>query len=164
MIRVGKKSFSWNSFRFRLGGIASQRVSSIDFDEKVTDELIYGNRRDGTPQGVTAGKYEPGMVTMKFQIGEWYGEPGKGNVGLLTPLTLGKSVGLSDVECDSDLQWFEDGVGSCGVNFPLLRPVSMKDSHSIGTSGSEVEIGFRCIAPIKRNGTQLASIIRSITL
>lgn len=163
MLRVGRKAFSWNSTKFRMGGFPSERVTAIDFDEKINDELVRGNRRDGTPEDVTAGEYEPGMLTVKFLLGEWYGEPAKGVIGFAQRLSLGGTVGLSDVELDVSLQFYEELVGVGDIYFPRCRIVAPKDSHAKGTSASEIEIGVRVIDPIRRNGIALASVIRQIT-
>jgi len=163
MLRIGKKDFGWNSTKFRLAGFASERITAIDFGEKITDELVRGNRRDGTPQGVTGGEYEADIVQLKMLIGEWFGEPGNGRVGYLTRLTLGKTVGLSDIECDMGLQFFEELVGVCDIYFPVCRIVGAKLAATKGNAPQEMDVSVRPIEPLVTNGTKLASIVRAFS-
>jgi hypothetical protein len=162
MLRIGKKIFSWNSVGCRMAGLKTEKLTSIDFDEKVTAELVYGSRPDGTPLDSTSGKFEPGTVTIKMLLDGWHGN------GLLVPgfeklIALGGAVGLTDTEWDLDLQFFEPLVGVVDIYFPALRVMGRKGGHAIATSGSEVEISCMNLQPIRANGVQLASVIRSFT-
>ena len=168
MVRIGKKVFSWNSTTFRIGGISSQGITSLDFGDKISDELVYGARRDGTALGVTAGQYEPDVATAKFLVAEWYGtslQPA--SLGLMRKIMalagpLG-TLGMADIEFDMYLQFFEELQGTITVEFPTCRIVAPKDSVSRGTSAIETEVGIRIIDPIKRNGITLASQLRSLS-
>lgn len=171
MLRIGKKIFSWNSVKFRMANVASEKIRSIDWDQKITDELVYGARRDGTPLGVTSGKYEPGIAKLKMLVDEWFGT-GVLVGGYLSLLTLGKTVGLADVEFDIQLQFFEEVVsatpGSSGgvitIYFPTCRLVGNTQSLSESTGASEVDLAIRVIDPPKTNGAQLPSLLRSVTV
>lgn len=163
MVRIGGKKYSWNSVKFRLGGFASEKIRKISFGEKITDELVYGARRDGVPLGVTAGKYEPDLAAVSFLIDEWFGT-GVAQ-GLAQKIAAQGGVpGLGDLEMDMFLQLIEERVGVITVNFPLVRIVNPKVDLSEGTAASEVEIGIRVIAPIVVNGIQLASATRGLTI
>ena len=168
MVRIGRKRFSWNSVKFRIGGIASERIRKIGFGEKVTDELVYCAKRDGTPIGLTAGKYEPDMLAITFLVDEWLGTAPTFN-GIAqkllalaggTPLTMG----LSDIEHDVQLSLYEELVGAIDFSFPLVRPVSPKIDFSEGTTASEIEVQFRVVNPIQTNGMQVASVVRSLSI
>lgn len=171
MLRIGKKIFSWNSTKFRMASVASEKIRGIDWDQKITDELVYGNRRDGTPHGVTSGKYEPGQMKIKMLVDEWFGT-GLVLQGYLGLLTLGKSVGLADVEFDIQLQFFEEvvspipgaGGGVITIYFPTCRIVGNAMSIAESVTASEVDIPIRVIDPIVANGTKLASLVRSFSL
>ena len=169
MIRIGKKVFSWNSVKFRMASKASEKVRSIDWGQKITDELVYGNRRDGTPHGVTAGKFVPEILKLKLLVDEWFGT-GLVDQGYLGLLTLGKTVGLADTEFDILLQFFEEVVspipgqsgGVITIYFPTCHIVGNNQSLSESVSGSEVDIPIRVIDPPLANGTKLVSLVRSI--
>ena len=168
MVRIGRKKFSWNSVKFRIGGIASERIRKIGFGEKVTDELVYCARRDGVPIGVTAGKYEPDMLVVSWLIDEWLGTaPTFAGISTqllalagLTPIT----GGLSDIEHDVQLSLFEENYGAIDFSFPVVRPVTFKPSFAEGTTAQEIEVSYRVIDPIQTNGMQLASVVRAIDI
>ncbi len=166
MLRVGKKTFSWNSTKAKLAGVPTEKLRSVDWDEKITRELVYAMRRDGTPLGATSGKYEGGMLKLKFLVEDWFGT-GILNPGFLDLLTLGKSVGLADVELDFNLQWFEEVVsptsgGVININFPTLVVANPKVALAESTTASEVDVDFLVIDPIQSSGTQLPSLIRAL--
>lgn len=171
MLRIGKKIFSWNSTKFRMASVASEKITGIDWGQKITDELVYGNRRDGTPHGVTAGKWEPEVMKLKMLVDEWFGT-GVLVGGYLGLLTLGKTVGLADTEFDIQIQFFEEVVsatpGSSGgvitLYFPTCRCVANNQSLQQSTSASEVDVGIRVIDPPFTNGAFLSSKIRSLLL
>jgi hypothetical protein len=163
MVRIGRKKFSWNSVKFRIGGIASERIRKIGFGEKITDELVYGAQRDGTPIGLTSGKYEPDVASVSFLVDEFYGNGVEQGIAQKLAAAAG-TTGLGDIEFDMFLQLIEESVGVITVVFPTCRIVNPKLDFSEGVNASEVEVGIRVIDPIRVNGTQLASVNRGLTI
>lgn len=171
MLRIGKRMLSWNSTKFRMAGAASEKITSIDLGEKIARELVYGNRRDGTPHGITAGEWQPDAMKIKILADEWFGVDAV-RTGYLGLMTLNKSVGLADVEFDAQLQFFEEVVGGAGgptgpgtvtIYFPLLVINNPHLAIARGVTGSEVDLEIGVIEPPQANGAQLASLIRSFS-
>ena len=169
MVRIGKKAFAWNSSKFRMHLFSSVGLRSLDFGDKINDELVYGMRRDGTPDRVTAGEYEPAIATAKFLWDDWYGtgnDPTKFGMSkkLLSSAGALGTLGLSDIEFDMQFQGFEELVGTVTLNFPVCRFIEIKDSPARGTGPLDVDIGIRVIGAITRNGVTLASQLRALSL
>lgn len=168
MLRVGKRMLSWNSTKFKMAGQSSEKITAIDIGEKIADELVYGNRRDGTPHGVTAGEWQPDNLKMKILADEWYGTDAL-NIGYVGLLSLGKTVGLSDTEFDIQWQFFEEvgptgkGPATATIYLPVCRVVNPHLALARGVTGSELDIDIRVIEPPQGNGVQLASLLRSFS-
>jgi len=170
MLRIGKRLFSWNSTKFEMAGQSSVKITQISFGEKITRELVRGNRRDGTPLGDTAGDWEPDNIKLKMLADEWYGTDAV-FAGFLGLLTLNKSVGLADTEFDLKLQFFEEVIrtaptsksGTITIYAPVCRILVPNINAQKGVAGQEVELEIGVTEPIQSNGAQLASLIRSFT-
>ena len=169
MLRIGKRMLSWHSTKFKMAGVSSEKITSIDMGEKITDELVYGNRRDGTSHGATAGLWEPDNIALKMLADEWYGTDAL-RTGYLGLLTLGKTVGLADTEFDLQLQFFEEfgvaspsGPATVTIIAPVARIVGVKLAAAKGVAGQEVDLNLRVIEPVRGNGAQLASLVRSFS-
>lgn len=163
MVRIGKKSYAWQSVIFKIGGFSTELIKKISFGEKITDELVYGANRAGIPIDVTPGKYEPDMLVIGFLMKGFYGA-GTQAPGIAQKLCAAAgTTSIGDIECDVYLQLVEELVGVVTFNFPRVRIVAPKVDLAEGTSASEIEVSCRVIDPIQVNGTQLASVQRSLT-
>jgi hypothetical protein len=166
MIRIGPRKYSWHSTTVRIASQKTQKLTSIDWGQKITDELVYAMRADGTPEGVTAGKWEPELLNMKMLVDEWHGDSLL-NLGFASLLSLGKAVGLADTEFDIMIQRVEPVVTSSGTGgvmtilFPVCRIVSTKEAEAEGVAASVIDIGVRVIKPPIANGVRLASMLRT---
>jgi hypothetical protein len=163
MVRIGKRIFSWNSAKLRVGGFATEKATKVDWGEKINDELVRGMRRDGTPLGVTSGDYEADVLSIGFLVDEFYGNGAQQGIAQKLSVAAG-TAGLSDVEFDVFLQMIEEQVGVVTVTFPVCRITAPKMSMARGPAGVEVDVGIRVIDPIVVNGIKLASVQRGLTI
>lgn len=171
MLRIGKRMLSWNSTKAKIAGQSTEKLTAFDFSEKIADELVYGNRRDGTPFDATAGEWQPENAKLKMLADEWFGVDAV-RVGYVGLLSLGKTVGLSDTEFDMQFQFFEEvvggasgpsGPGTVTLYFPRNRVVNPHGGWARGVGGAEVDVEIRVVDPPQGNGVQLASLLRSFS-
>lgn len=162
LARINDAVYSWNSIVFRMGTFRTTGLVSIDFDDKITSQLQYTARRDGTPIGETAGKYEPGDSVLKFLLEAWTGGTTRFPLGI-EPFVLHDGVGSSGrTRIPIFLQWFEEATGQpVSVLLESARCIGRKIGSVEGVEGTVIETTFRPLN-VRINGISLASSLRSV--
>lgn len=99
IFRLNGVPYSWNSCIFAINGKPFTGILELSYEQKRERKVVYGAKRDGTPLGITSGKYSVASCSLKtlrltaFEI-----------KAMLTPLGLGSygdasfSIALQVVE------------------------------------------------------------------
>ena len=160
LVRINDAVYSWNSVVFRIGSLRTVAPVSIDFDDKITQALVYSARRDGRPVGMTAGKYEPGQSVIKFLLEGWTGGTTRFPLGV-EPFVLHDGLGSSGrTLVPIFVQWFEEATGqSTSVVLGSARLIGRKIGAAEGVEGQVLEATFQP-SNVSINGISLASAAR----
>ncbi len=157
LVRINDAVYSWNSTIARIGSMRTTGLVSVDFDDKITQALPYSNRRDGTPLGFTAGKYEPGQAVLKFLLEAWTGGTTRFPLGI-EPTVLHDGLGSSGRTLfPFFIQWFEEATGQpTSVVLAPCRLIGRKLGTAEGVEGQVIEATIQPLG-VKINGISLSS-------
>lgn len=155
-IRVNNTIYSWTSSVFRMNGVGYVGISSFEFSDKRERKIVHGAKRDGTPIGKTAGKYIPGLITMKVLKDTWHQ---KMKVQLAA---LGQGS-YGDAEFVMSAQFVEEAVGSIPISmFATGCTVEeAKEGHDEGTDELVVDVTIQPLYLVS-GGLPLYSLIRGL--
>lgn len=65
-VRVNNTRYSWTSSSWSTFGVPTLGIVAWDFEETRERDIVYSNRQDGTPVGMTSGKYAVKGCKVKF--------------------------------------------------------------------------------------------------
>jgi hypothetical protein len=146
-------SCSWNIALAPFIGI-----TRLDYSEKRDRKMVHGSRRDGTPLGITAGKYfiENLSITMLRSSFQRLAE-------LLTPLGLGSfgDARFPIIATYSDVSAQLNGVPPITVDIQGCRIVGVKDGYQEGTDELVTDVEMMGLT-LTRNGLRLWSVINGV--
>lgn len=167
LVRLNQKAFGWNSTIHAIAGVKCEACLGLDFDEKITMELVYAMKRSGTPVANTTGKYEPGTVSGKYLLASTEDAQG-GWIDTIEPEISSLTGSLADVEFPVLLQYEEPSMaqvvpgGVISISFPRMRIIGRKLATDEETKAAIVEITYQPLGPISINGITLAPIERDV--
>jgi hypothetical protein len=148
--------YSGKSAEFDYGQGPVEGVLKAGGEAKRTRKIVYGSRRDGQPLGKTAGKFEPGSLTIAMlattakQFEAYLATTGGGQGSIGDP-TFALTVSLyePDITNDDPITWSFGGV----------TVESQKESWDEGIEEIVTEYTLQFLQN-PRNGNVLWSIIR----
>ena len=166
-VSINQKVYGWNSTIHSVAGVKTEACTGIDFDEKITQELVYAAKRSGIPVGIQPGKYEPGEVSAKYLLASTLDAPG-GWVDTLEPEISSLTGSSGDVEFPVTLQFEEPSMaevvpgGVITIVFSRMKLKGRKMATDEGTGTAVMEVVFQPLGPITINGITLAPIERDV--
>lgn len=167
LVRINQVAYGWNSTIHSVAGVKSEACTGFDFDEKITQELVYAMKRSGVPVASTSGKYDPGTVSAKYLLASTPDAPG-GWVDTLEPEIASLTGSTGDVEFPVLLQYEEASMaevlpgGVITISFPRMKVIGRKIGTDEDTKAAIVEITYQPLGPISINGITLAPIERDV--
>lgn len=156
VFRVNDAIHSWNSCRHLIDVEPFSGVVSVDFNESRERKLVYGGRRDGLPLGMTTGKYDPGVVGVKYLSDQW---------DLVSTYLTEKGLGsIGDATFTHTIESSEGGDVEVPVIITLATGCRVQKVHQAFEEGIEenlVEVELR-VMQLVTNGKVLFSLARNI--
>jgi hypothetical protein len=146
-------SCSWNIALAPFIGI-----TALNYEQKRERKLVHASRRDGTPLGITAGKYSIGSLSMTMLRSSY-----QRLTELLTPLGLGSygDARFPMIATYSDWSAQLAGVPPITVDIIGCRIVGEKDAYQEGIDELVTEVDLMALA-LTRNGLRLWSVVNGI--
>lgn len=146
-------SCSWNIALAPFVGI-----TALSYNEKRERKLVHGSRKDGTPLGMTGGKYSVESVTMTMLRSSF-----QRLAELLTPLGLGSygDAKFPIVATYSEPFATINGVLPVTVAIDGCRITGVKDTYQEGIDELVTEVDMMAMA-LTRNGLRLWSVVNGI--
>lgn len=157
IIRVGQTPYSWNSLNFTIADFPYQGLVSFDVEQKRERKVVFGQRRDGTPLGKTAGKYTVPTCNMKMLVDSYD--------ALTTDLSVLGEGSYGDAEFSIIIQVFEPDLVTSSLPIVILCEGCTidgeKDGFEEGVDEALVEVEIGCLQ-VTKNGKRLWSLKRGI--
>lgn len=156
--RLNDQPFSATSCSWDIALAPFVGVTHLGYSEKRERKLVHGSRRDGTPLGITAGKYSVDAlsITMLRSSAQRLFE-------LLTPLGLGS---YGDAVFPIIARYFEPlrpFVPPIVLDIEGCRITGVKDDYQEGIDELVTEIELMGLA-ITRNGLRLWSVVNGVVI
>lgn len=153
LLRVNGNVIGWGSTKFKINGTNFRGITEINWGEKLDSTLVYGMGRHMAPQGGTAGKYIPDLVTGKGRFATVNAM--KKQIAALSP--SGRSYG--SIRFSGVVFYTEPApIGSVGeshrVEFAGLKWVETKTSNAEGSDPTSQDFSFQVLA-IREDGLVL---------
>lgn len=158
-VRLNGRPYSNKSCLFTIAAVPYVGILSMDYADKIEVALQHGANRDGTPLGMTAGKYSADPITMgmladvfrkKFMPQLALLNAAIGSVGALSMAQFPISVQFAELPMPPDI----DLISGC-------RFLGAKDSYSESADAMITELTIQPLT-ISRNGLTLYDRTRSI--
>lgn len=148
-------SCSWNIALAPFVGI-----TALNYSEKRERKLVHASRKDGTPLGMTSGKYSVDACSFTMLRSSY-----QRLIEILTPLGLG-SYGDAEfpiVATYSEPKALLAGVLPITIAIQGCRITGVKDSYQEGIDELVTEVDLMAMA-ITRNGLRLWSVVNGLGL
>lgn len=153
--RLNGTPFSATSCSWRFAGAPYVGITALSYEEKRESKLVHASRRDGTPLGITAGKYSLGAFTVtmlrtSFDILS----------GQLTALGKGS---YGDARFPFTAEYSDIDAGAAGTP-PIVilisgcKIVGVKEAYAEGIDELLTEVEMMGLTLV-RNGKQLWSVV-----
>lgn len=153
--------FSWASFSLLVEVARMRGIVGLDYAEKIENEFVHADNQDGTPVGMTYGKYTPDDISLR--ILRSYVSTFENYLIALAPTSL-NSIGAARFTMTSKL--FEPSItGLAGADVTSLgqcRVMARKNTHEEGTGALITEYTLKCMT-IVQNGNVLYDATRGLT-
>ena len=155
VVRVNQTLYSWTSTAHLVDDFPYEGIVAVDYDQKRERKVVYAARQQGTPLGMTAGKYMVPPWTMKFlkdsaeAFTDYLTEQGNGSYGDAVFQYL-----LQVTEPDSADAPITVSAEHCVIS-------GKKDSYEEGIDELVTEFEITCLL-MTENGKQLWSAIRAL--
>ncbi len=156
--RINGTPYSATSCAFKFNLVPFVGILAFDYGEKRERKLVHGARRDGTPLGMTSGKYSTDgisftMLTSSFQR----------LIESLTALGLGS---YGDAKFPISVQYIEPqaqlaGVPPITVLIEGATIVGVKNAHAEGIDEAVTQVDVMALA-LTRNGLRLWSVVNGL--
>jgi hypothetical protein len=156
--RLNGTPFSNTSCSWLIAGAPYIGITAINYEEKRERALIHGQRKDGTPLGITSGKYSVGAVTMTMLTSTF-----QRLAEQLTILGLG-SYGdaiFPIIATYSETRASLAGEPPVIVDIQGCRITGIKNPHAEGFEGLMTEVEMMAMT-LSRNGLRLWSVINGL--
>lgn len=148
-------SCSWNIALAPFVGI-----TALSYSEKRERKLVHASRKDGTPLGMTGGKYSVDSVTITMLRSSF-----QRLIELLTPLGLGSygDAKFPIVATYSEPLATVNGVPPIVITIDGCRITGVKDSYQEGVDELVTEVEIQAMS-LTRNGLRLWSVVNGVPL
>lgn len=158
--RLNDTPFSATSCSWNIALAPFVGITSLSYSEKRERKLVHASRKDGTPLGMTNGKYSVDSVsiTMLRSSAQRLFE-------ILTPLGLGSygDARFPIVATYSEPIAILSGVLPVTIAIQGCRITGVKDSYQEGIDELVTEIDIMALA-LTRNGLRLWSVVNGLGL
>jgi hypothetical protein len=153
--RLNDTIFSATSSEFNILGAPFVGILSLDYEQKRERKLVYGARKDGTPLGMTGGKYGIGSFGMSMLRSSYQ--------RLIELLSLKGFGSYGDASFPISAVYAEPlallkGVPPIVIAIEGCRIISEKDTNKEGIDEAVTEVGLAAMS-LTRNGMRLWSVI-----
>lgn len=135
-------------------------ITALDYEQKRERKLVHASRKDGTPLGMTNGKYSVGNLSITMLRSSY-----QRLIEILTPLGLGS---YGDARFPIIAQYSEplatlSGVLPITVAITGCRIVGEKDGYQEGIDELVTQVDLMALA-MTRNGLRLWSVVNGLGL
>lgn len=156
--RLNDVPFSATSCSWNIAGAPFIGITALAYSEKRERKLVHASRKDGTPLGMTSGKYSVDSVSMTMLRSSF-----QRLVELLTVLGIGSygDARFPIVATYSEPLASLAGVPPITVLISGCRVTGVKDSYSEGIDEAVTEVEMMALT-LRRNGSQLWSVVNGI--
>lgn len=156
--RLNDVPYSATSCSWTIAGAPFIGITALSYSEKRERKLVFASRRDGTPLGITSGKYSVDALSITMLRSSF-----QRLVEVLTLVGLGS---YGDARFPIVATYSEPLASLVGV-IPITALISgcrvtgVKDSYSEGTDEAVTEVEMMAMS-LTRNGTRLWSVINGV--
>lgn len=156
--RLNDTPYSATSCSWTIAGAPFVGITALSYSEKRERKLVYASRKDGTPLGMTSGKYSVDSVSVTFLRSSFQ--------RLVEVLSLQGLNSYGDARFPIVATYSEQLATLAGV-LPITvlitgcRVTGVKDSYSEGIDEAVTEVEMMALA-LTRNGTRLWSVVNGI--
>lgn len=135
-------------------------ITALNYSEKRERKLVHASRKDGTPLGMTSGKYSVDSLSVTMLRSSF-----QRLIELLTPLGLGSygDAKFPIVATYSEPLASISGVLPITIAIEGCRITGAKDSYAEGIEELVTEVDMMALA-LTRNGLRLWSVVNGIGL
>lgn len=156
--RLNGTPFSATSCSWSIALAPFIGITALNYEQKRERKLVHASRRDGTPLGMTSGKYSVGSLGITMLRSSY-----QRLIEILTPLGLGSygDASFPILATYSEPQAILAGVLPVTIDIEGCRIVGEKDSYQEGVDELVTEVELMAMS-IKRNGLRLWSVVNSI--
>lgn len=152
--------FSWQSCQFLAEVLKLRGITGLDFADKIENEYVDSDNQDGTPSGMTYGKYTPDDISLRVLRSR-----ARAFEAYIASLALVPGSGIGAGRFTLTAKLYEPSItGIAGADITILgstRIVGIKDTREVGTGALVTEYTCRC-RTIKRNGLTLYDASRGL--
>jgi len=153
--RLNDIPFSATSCSWLFAGAPFVGITAVDFEDKRERKLVHASRKDGTPIGLTNGKYLPGQVVVTMLRSS-----SQRLLELLTPLGFG-SYGDARFPFIAKYQEILAPVPPVIVMVAGCRIAGVKETFAEGSDELLSVVTMDCLT-ITRNGLALYSRVNGL--
>lgn len=156
--RLNDNIYSATSCAWHINNAPFEGITAVNYEQKRERKLVHASRRDGTPLGMTSGKYSVGSFSMTMLRSSY-----QRLIELLTPLGLGS---YGDARFTFRGSYTEPLASLKGVP-PIVifvdgcRITGEKDGTQEGIDELVTEIDMAAMS-ITRNGLRLWSVVNGM--
>ncbi len=156
--RLNDVVYSATSCSWLIAGAPFVGITALSYSEKRERKLVHASRKDGTPLGMTGGKYSVDSISMTMLRSSF-----QRLVEILTPLGLGS---YGDAKFPIIATYSEpfatiQGVPPVVVAIDSCRITGVKDSYQEGVDELVTEVEMMALA-VTRNGLRLWSTVNGL--
>lgn len=156
--RLNDVPYSMNSCSWNIALAPFIGITALSYSEKRERKLVHASRKDGTPLGITSGKYSIDALSMTMLRSSF-----QRLVEVLTPLGLG-SYGdaiFPIIATYSDANATLRGELPITIDIQGCRITGVKDAYQEGVDELVTEVEMMGLQ-LTRNGTRLWSVVNGI--
>ena len=158
--RLNDVPYSATSCSWLIAGAPYVGITSLSYGEKRERKLVHASRRDGTPLGITSGKYSIDGLSMTFLRSSF-----QRLIEQLSVLGIGSygDATFPIIATYSDVQAQIKGEKPIVIHIDGARITSVKDSRDEGFDELTTEVEMMAMA-MTRNGLRLWSVANAVGL
>lgn len=156
--RLNDTIFSATSCSWNIALAPFVGITALDYAEKRDRKYVHASRKDGTPLGITNGKYSIDSLTMTMLRSSF-----QRLIEILTVIGLGSygDAKFPIVATYSEPFALLSGVPPITVAIQGCRITGVKDSYAEGIDELVTEVEMKALA-LTRNGLRLWSVVNGI--
>ena len=158
--RLNDVPYSATSCSWFIAGAPFIGITALSYSEKRERKLVHASRKDGTPLGITSGKYSVDALSMTMLRSSF-----QRLIELLTPLGLGSygDARFPLIATYSEPLATAAGVLPVTIDIQGCRITGVKDSYQEGIDELVTEVDMMALA-LTRNGLRLWSVVNGAGL